>query len=84
VTTNNPKNAARHKVTIELEPGAKPINFPIVGMGASAGGLEAIEQFLQNTPPTTGLAFVLIQHLDPSHSSLLSEILQRSTAMPVV
>ncbi len=53
-------------------------------MGASAGGLEAFEQFLRAMPADSGLAFVLVQHLDPSHASILSEILQRSTDMPVV
>jgi len=60
------------------------VNFPIVGIGASAGGLEALEQFFRHAPPRSGMAFVLVQHLDPSHASLLTEILQRSTAMPVV
>ncbi len=59
-------------------------DFYIVGIGASAGGLEALEQFFRHTPANTGLAFVLVQHLDPSHASLLTEILQRTTAMPVV
>jgi two-component system CheB/CheR fusion protein len=58
--------------------------FPIVGMGASAGGLEAFEQFFRNVPPDCGMAFVLVSHLDPSHVSILTEILQRTTAMPVV
>ncbi len=59
-------------------------DFPIVGIGASAGGLEAYEQFFRQLPPDSGLAFVLVPHLDPGHASLLTEILQRSTAMPVV
>ena len=58
--------------------------FPIIGMGASAGGLEAFEQFFRAMPSDSGMAFVLVSHLDPSHVSLLTEILQRSTAMPVV
>ena len=58
--------------------------FPIVGIGASAGGLEAFEQFFRSIPVDSGMAFVLVQHLDPSHASLLTEILQRTTAMPVV
>jgi two-component system, chemotaxis family, CheB/CheR fusion protein len=58
--------------------------FPIVGLGASAGGLEAFEQFFRNVPIDCGMAFVLVQHLDPGHASILTEILQRSTAMPVV
>lgn len=58
--------------------------FPIVGMGASAGGLEAFEQFFRNVPADCGMAFVLVPHLDPSHASILTEILQRSTTMPVL
>lgn|GEM_PF-99157 len=55
----------------------------VVGVGASAGGLEAFNQLLSALPTDTGLAFVLIQHLDPTHKSLLSEILALRTAMPV-
>ncbi len=62
-------------------PGA---GFPIVGLGASAGGLEAFEQFFRRMAPNSGMAFVLVPHLDPSHASILTEILQRSTAMPVI
>jgi two-component system, chemotaxis family, CheB/CheR fusion protein len=58
--------------------------FPVVGIGASAGGLEAFRQLLSHLPTDTGMAFVLIQHLDPKHKSLLREILARETAMPVV
>src|SRR3989338_1246343 len=58
--------------------------FPIVGIGASAGGLEAFEQFFRKVPPDSGMAFVLVSHLDPSHASILTEILQRTTTMPVV
>ncbi|MEH2148893.1 chemotaxis protein CheB [Nostoc sp.] len=58
-------------------------SFPIVGIAASAGGLEAFTQLLQYLLPDTGMAFVLIQHLDPNHKSLLSEILARTTQMPV-
>ncbi|HET6337045.1 MAG TPA: chemotaxis protein CheB [Polyangiales bacterium] len=57
--------------------------FPIVGIGASAGGLEAFTQLLQRLPQDTGYAFVLIQHLDRTHSSLLTEALAKTTAMPV-
>jgi two-component system CheB/CheR fusion protein len=58
--------------------------FNIVGIGASAGGLEAFEQFFRNVPPDCGMAFVLVSHLDPDHASLLTEILQRTTTLPVV
>jgi len=59
-------------------------NFPIVALGASAGGLEAFEQFFLKVPSDSGMAFVLISHLDPGHASMLTEILQRNTLMPVV
>ena len=49
--------------------------FPIVGIGASAGGLEAFRELLAALPEKTGLAFVLVQHLDPQHESFLAEIL---------
>ena len=61
----------------------RPADFPIIGIGASAGGLEAFEQFFRNVPPDIGMTFVLVTHLDPGHASILTEILQRSTAMPV-
>ncbi len=57
--------------------------FPIVGIGASAGGLEAFSQLLRALPADTGMAFVLVQHLDPTHESRLPEVLARTTAMPV-
>ncbi|BAZ30347.1 signal transduction histidine hinase [Cylindrospermum sp. NIES-4074] len=57
--------------------------FPIVGIAASAGGLAAFTELLENLRIDTGMAFVLIQHLDPSHKSLLTEILDRKTQMPV-
>jgi two-component system, chemotaxis family, CheB/CheR fusion protein len=57
--------------------------FPIVGIGASAGGLEAFSELLRLLPRKTGMAFVLVQHLDPSHSSDLREILARITKIPV-
>jgi len=57
--------------------------FPIVGVGASAGGLEAFTQFLKTLAPWTGMAYVLIQHLDPSHESALTELLAKATEMPV-
>lgn len=63
--------------------GHKTAKFPIVGIGASAGGLEAMTQLLQNLPPDTDMAFVLVQHLDPTHESALSSLLARTTIMPV-
>ncbi len=55
----------------------------VVGVGASAGGLDAFERFLRRVPPASGIAFVLVQHLDPEHESILAEILGRATEMPV-
>ena len=57
--------------------------FPVVAIGASAGGLEAISIFLENVAPDLGMAYVVIQHLSPSHESILPEILERKTAMAV-
>lgn len=56
---------------------------PLVGIGASAGGLEALRQFFLAMPADTGLAFVLILHLDPNHDSLMAELLAKCTSMPV-
>jgi two-component system, chemotaxis family, CheB/CheR fusion protein len=57
--------------------------FPVVGIGASAGGLEAFSQLLNYLPVDTGMAIVLVQHLAPSQSSLLTKILARTTSLPV-
>ncbi|MFL6417605.1 MAG: chemotaxis protein CheB [Bryobacteraceae bacterium] len=58
--------------------------FPIVGIGASAGGLEAFIELISALPLDTGMAFVLVQHLDPAHESLLPELLARHSRMPVL
>jgi len=58
--------------------------FPIVCIGASAGGLEALEQFLGNVPPKSGMGYVVIQHLDPTQKGMLPELLQRITKMEVI
>lgn len=58
--------------------------FPVVGLGASAGGLAALKEFFSAMPPDSGIAFVLIQHLDPAHRSLTAELLGRNTTMKVV
>ena len=60
-----------------------PKNFHIVGIGASAGGLEALEKFLSNIPENSGMAFVVIQHLDPTQKGMLPELLQRISTMKV-
>jgi len=58
--------------------------FPIIGVGASAGGLEAFTELLHALPRNNGMAFVFVQHLDPKHVSMLAEILARESKMPVL
>src|SRR6266404_2397934 len=58
--------------------------FPVVGIGASAGGVEALEVFLDGARADSGMAFVVVQHLSPEHQSLMAEILSRHTSMPVI
>jgi len=83
------KEAAKDKTTRQAisKPGAAPGStidkFPIVGMGASAGGLEAFESFFMAMPGDSGMAFVLISHLDPTHISILPELIQKKTQMKV-
>src|SRR5436305_13366602 len=55
----------------------------IVGVGGSAGGLAAFQQLFRELPPDTGMADVVVQHLDPNHESALAEMLSRTTTMPV-
>src|SRR6185312_12179527 len=59
------------------------MGFPIVGIGASAGGLESVSELLAALPPKSDLAFVVVQHLDPQHESLLPDLLSKKTALPV-
>jgi two-component system CheB/CheR fusion protein len=77
-----PKKAANavHATTPVAPAG---VSFPIVGIGASAGGLEALEQFLTHVPAGSGMAFVIVQHLDPTRKGIMSELLQRATRMKV-
>ena len=79
-----PGTAVSPAAPFSLTTGAAPHRFPIVGLGASAGGLEALEQFFRAVPAGIGMAFVVVQHLDPSHPSILAEILQRSSLLPVL
>jgi len=58
-------------------------DFPIVGIGSSAGGLEALQELFTNMPSDTGMGFVAVSHLDPSHVSILPELLKKCTTMPV-
>ena len=66
-------------------PSTSPVaTFPIVGIGCSAGGLEALEKFLSHVPAASGMAFVIVQHLAPEHASALPDLLRRFTAMSVI
>ncbi len=67
----------------KIKPPATPQQFPIVGIGASAGGLDAFKRLLKVIPEDSGMAYVLVQHLDPSHESILPDILSRTTQIPV-
>src|SRR6266496_4788438 len=78
--------ARASKPAIKPEPASNASSkrgFYVVGIGASAGGLEALEGFFQHMPPDPGVAFVLVPHLDPTHKTLLTGLLQRSTQMKV-
>jgi two-component system CheB/CheR fusion protein len=73
-------------VTTKKKSGKKEIkksSFPVVAIGASAGGLEAMMELLKNLPPDTGMAFIYVQHLSPDHKSMLTEILSKKTKMKV-
>src|SRR6056297_1741902 len=59
------------------------MDFSVVGVGASAGGLEALQEFFKNTPDDPGVAFVVIQHLSPDYKSLMDELLARFTEMKI-
>ena len=65
-------------------PGKINGGFPIVGVGSSAGGLEALEELFRDMPPDTGMAFVVVSHLHPGHTSMLPELLGKTTRLPVL
>jgi two-component system CheB/CheR fusion protein len=70
--------------TAKIKASENDAAFPVVGIGASAGGIEAVTEFLKNLSPSTGMAFVYVQHLDASHESMLATILSRVTQMKVL
>jgi two-component system CheB/CheR fusion protein len=80
-TSRAPRKTAAPK-TQKRDQTIKP--FPIVGVGGSAGGMEAFSTLLENLPTDLGMAYVYIQHLTPNHESFLPQILQRKTKMPVI
>lgn len=88
----SPSKKPEKKESAAVQPAAPPpmmedvprLPFPVVGVGASAGGLEAFMQLLRALEARLGMAFVLVPHLDPSHESAMSELLSRGTKMPVM
>jgi two-component system CheB/CheR fusion protein len=78
------KKAAIKKAEADKTDSSIPSQFPIVGIGASAGGLEALEQFLGSMRMDSGMAFVVVQHLDPDQKGMMPELLQRITKMKVI
>src|SRR5262245_40182443 len=86
-SNRKPSRARAARPTATAAPEEKPPPpqppCPVVGLGASAGGLEAFQAFLSRLPEDTGIAFVLVQHLSPQHKSMLEGLLRRYTKMPV-
>jgi two-component system, chemotaxis family, CheB/CheR fusion protein len=81
------KKPARSKAGLRAAratPLKKYSKFSIVGVGGSAGAFEAAMELLRHLPPRTGMAFVIVQHLDPNHASQLPKLLSKATAMPVI
>src|SRR6266568_9512323 len=85
VTTSGTKSSQpkSSKAKSGSEPNNRNLSCPIVGIGGSAGGFEAAMELLRNLPSRTGMAFVIVQHLDPHHASQLANLLGKVTAMPV-
>jgi PAS domain S-box-containing protein len=82
---NPPRSAAVKQPSSTPAAGASTdFDFPVVGIGCSAGGLEALEKFLTHVPADSGMAVVIVQHLAPDHDSSLPQLLQRLTPMTVV
>ncbi|QAY87615.1 CheR family methyltransferase [Pseudomonas arsenicoxydans] len=80
--TSTPPHSANAPKRKALSPST--LDFPVVGIGASAGGLQAIKLFFENMPHDNGMAFVIILHLSPDHQSIADRIIQESTRMPVL
>ena len=78
-----PSPKERRPKAVPPDAARSPEDFPIVAVGASAGGLEAMTELLSNIPSDSAMALVLLQHLDPSRASILGDLLARSSAMPV-
>jgi two-component system CheB/CheR fusion protein len=84
--TKQRRSAPLKRVSKSIASEEKPVSksrFFVAGLGASAGGLEALSTFFDAMPPDSGMAFVVIQHLSPNHKSMMAELLARNTRMPV-
>jgi two-component system, chemotaxis family, CheB/CheR fusion protein len=75
--TNEPQALGLENVNMKQQ------NFPIVGLGASAGGLDALKRFFSKVPKKSGMAYIVVVHLDPMKPSLMPQLLQQVTAVPV-
>ena len=75
------RNSRAKPAPSDMSAARASVYFPIVAIGASAGGLEALEQFLRHVPKQCGMAFVIVTHLDPTHKGIMPELLQRATCM---
>jgi two-component system, chemotaxis family, CheB/CheR fusion protein len=84
VKTGEPKRTRKTGAALSAQLRDEGGSFPIVGIGASAGGLEAIEQFLRHLPAGSGMACVVVQHLDPTQKGMMVELLQRATTLKVL
>lgn len=85
--SKKPRAASSRPGKVQNLPAARPAQEPpfcVVGLGASAGGLEALEQFFKRMPADSGLGFVVVQHLDPNHKSMMADLLARRTSMKVI
>ena len=79
-----PSQRPKSRTEQSTEPVSETALFAVVAVGASAGGLEAFTQLLRSLPGDVGMAFVFIQHLDPTHHSMLAELLSKSSSLPVI
>lgn len=83
-STGDTKSGEPRHESPAAEADGEGLGFPVVGVGASAGGLEALETLFENLPERTGMAFVVVTHQHPGHTSMLASLLARKTSLPVV
>lgn len=75
------KSTSKIKQTSKVIQSSSENSFYVVGIGASAGGLEALERFFGSMSESSGMAFIIVSHLDPNHKSIMPELIQKSTKM---